>query len=131
MGYGMKKEDLIVRKSFATTHNNGELWAENLDSLYDFSDIVESKFLEDIKVIKRPSTPSIIAINLNQTKVTKNLALIIIQGLIDAGSSVRKVSFVGLDKEGLYIMKQVFKNYNINFVYQYFNDFVKAKDWLI
>jgi hypothetical protein len=127
----MKKDDLIVRKSFVIPHNNGEMWAEELDSLYNFSDIIQSKFLEDMKSIRRPSSPSIIAINLNQTMITKHLATIIVQNLIDAGSSVRKVAFVGLDKEGLCNMKQVFKNYNTNFTYQYFVDFARAKDWLI
>lgn len=127
----MKKDDLIVRKSFAISHNNGEMWAEELDSLYDFSDIVESKFKEDMKTIKKPSSPSFIAINLNQTMITEHLATLIIENLNDAGSSVRKVSFVGLDKKGLKIMKNIIKNYNISFVYQFFDDFIKAKDWLI
>lgn len=61
----MLKEDLIVRKSFAIAHNNGYIWIENLDSLYDFTDVVESKFLHDMKIIKKPSSPSAIAINLN------------------------------------------------------------------
>lgn len=127
----MEKDDLIVRKSFAISHNNGEMWAEELDSLYNFSDVVETKFLEDMKMIKKPSSPSIIAINLNQTMITKRLATIIIENLIDAGSSVTKVSLIGLDKEGINIMKKVFKTYNPNFAYKYFGDFVKAKDWLI
>lgn len=127
----MEKDHLIVRKSFAISHNNGEMWAEELDSLFNFSDIVESKFLEDMKTIRKPSSPSIIAINLNQTMITNHLATIIIENLIDAGSSVKKVSFIGLDKKSLNIMKKVFKNYNPNFVYKYFDDFVEAKDWLI
>jgi len=70
-GGEMKRENLIIRKSFAISHNNGDIWAENLDALYDFNDVVESKFLDDIKIIKRPSTPSIIAINLSETVITK------------------------------------------------------------
>lgn len=127
----MKKDDLIIRKSFTISHNNGEMWVENLDSLYNISDVAESKFLEDMKTIRRSSSPSIIAINLKQTMITKHLAATILENLIDADSSVIKVAFVGLDKEGLHIMKQVSKNYNINFSYRYFDDFVKAKDWLI
>ncbi len=126
----MKREDLIVRKSFSASHNNGELWAENLDALYDFEDVVEHKFLEDMKTVKRPSTPSIIAMNLNQTKITKHLATIIIEGLVDAGSSVRKVAFVGLEKEYVQLMKQVIKTHNVCFVYHFFDDFMIAKDWL-
>lgn len=127
----MLKEDLIVRKSFSAPHNNGYIWAENLDSLYDFTDVVESKFLEDMITIKRPSSPSAIAFNLNQTTVTENIATLIVDNLINAGNSVRRVCFVGLDKESLKIMKRVFKNYRVSFEFNFFDDFVKAKDWLI
>lgn len=129
----MLKEDLIVRKSFAIAHNNGCIWIENLDSLYDFSDVVESKFLDDMKIIKKPSSPSSIAINLNQTQITKDIGSLIVENLIDASftGSIRKVSFVGIDRKSLKIMKKIFCNYNVKFEYNFFNDFVKAKDWLI
>lgn len=120
----MRKEDLIVRKSFSASLNNGEIWAENLDSLYDFEDVVENKFLEDMKLIARPSSPSIIAINLNQTIITKHLSTLIIKNLIEAGSSVRKVAFVGITREDLALVKGVMKNYNPTFVYQYFDQMI-------
>ena len=126
----MQESDLIIRKSFSVSHNNGDMWAEDLDALYDFTEIVENKFMEDLKTIRRPSSPSVIAINLNQTVITQHLATVIFEGLISAGN-VRKVAFVGIDKEGLRIMKQTSKKYRTDFVYQYFNDFVIAKDWLI
>lgn len=126
----MKKEDLIIRKSFVLPYNNGELWAEELDSLYGFSEIVESKFLEDMKMIRRPSTPAVIAINLYQTLLTKHLAEIILKNLVDAGASVRKVAFIGLDREGLRMMKQEIKSSNANLVHEYFKDIDKAKEWL-
>lgn len=129
----MLKEDLIVRKSFAIAHNNGCIWIENLDSLYNFTDVVESKFLDDMKIIKKPSSPSAIAINLNQTQITKVIGRLIIENLIDASfiGSVRKVSFVGIDRKSLKIIKKIFCNYKVKFEYSFFDDFAKAKDWLI
>ena len=127
----MKKEDLIIRKSIIASHNNGEIWGVNSDGLYDFEDVVESKFLEDMKAIRRPSTPSGIAINLNQTVVSKHLAVVFMENFVGAGASVRKVAFVGLDKDSLHNMKQVIKTYDIHFAYQFFDDFMIAKDWLL
>ena len=127
----MQKEDLIIRKSFSISHNNGVIWGENSDALYDFEEVVESKFSEDMKTIKKPSSPSAIAMNLNQTAITKRLAAMIIENLIEAGFGVRKVAFVGLEKEHLHNMKQAIKNQSTGFVYRFFGNFVAAKDWLI
>lgn len=127
----MNREDLIVRKSFAISHHNGFIWAENLDALYDFADIVESKFLNDMKQIKRPSTPSMIAINLNETTTKENLAETIVGGLVDAGGSVRKVAFVGLRRKYISIMKQALNSHNAGFTFRFFDDFMEAKDWLV
>jgi hypothetical protein len=126
----MEKSDLIIRKSFSAPHNNGEIWAENLDSLYDFSEIVEGKFMEDLKIIRRPSSPSAIAVNLNQTVVTQSLITVILEGLISVGK-VRKVAFVGLNKESIHMIKRLSKQYKLDFGYQCFSDFVKAKNWII
>ena len=81
--------------------------------------------------IRRPSSPSAIAINLNQTMITKDLAALIVDNLIDAGSSVMRVTFVGLDKEGLKNMKKLLRNSVAAFSYKFFDDFAKAKDWLV
>jgi hypothetical protein len=127
----VKREDLIIRESFIASHNNGAIWAVNLDALYDFEDIAINKFLEDLKEIKRPSTPSALAINLKETAVTKRVAEAITDGLVQAGTGVRKVVFVGLEKESVRIMNHVMKNRDIGFACKYFSDFMEAKDWLI
>ncbi len=127
----MEHKGSYLMKSFALPHNNGEMWGSNLDALGGQTDALERRFLEDMAVIRRPSSPGIIAMNLYQTVVTQELADLMMAQLNDAGPRVTRVAFIGLDRSGLRHMKDAGKRHNVKFVHKYFADFVLAKDWLI
>lgn len=127
------RDKLIVRKSFAMAFAGGEIWFEQLDALSVYKDIIKEKFTEDLKTIRRPSSPSLIAINLNETVVDGEIVSLIISGLYDARKYIRKVVFVGLEGSGKSLVKAAVKQIQspMEFAYIFINDYEKAKEWLV
>ena len=127
------KEDLIVRESMSLFFGGGEIWFEQLDALSIHKDIILDKFMKDMETIKRPSSPALIGINLDETFVDKEIADTIISKLSQASQFVRKVVFVGLDSKGKKQMKKSIDNnlVPIRFVYTFINDYELAKEWLV
>ena len=103
--------------------NNGGLFTEN--------DVLAGRWEEDIAVIRRPSSPGVIAMNLCQTAVSAAQADKMMADLQAAGPRVARVAFIGLDRAGLRNMKDAGRRHGVTFVHRYFDDFVLAKDWLI
>lgn len=123
---------MIIRKSFKLTFNNAELWSGDFDGFDECYDLFQKKFLEDIDVIKRPSSPSLILLNLYGTTVTYELGSFIIDNLISVQSHLQKVAFSGLNSKSKKNVKKYFKNVNsdLQFSYSCFDDLQKAKEWL-
>ena len=123
---------MIIRKSFKLTFNNAELWSGDFDGFDECYDLFQKKFLEDIDVIKRPSSPSLILLNLYGTTVTYELGSFIIDNLISVQANLQKVAFSGLNSKSKKNVKKYFKNVNsdLQFSYSYFDDLQKAKEWL-
>lgn len=65
----ISKENIIIRNSFKLPFSGSEIWGEELDGLNIYTDVVIGKFLKDIVTIRKPSSPSLIAIHLNETLV--------------------------------------------------------------
>lgn len=103
----------------------------SLDGLNVYKDIARDKFLDDVKIIKRPSSPSLIAVHLYRTQLEDELANVIITKLHDAGNSVRKVAFVGLTRKGIKLVRSIIKKINITFISNFFSDYEKAMLWLV
>ena len=129
----ISKEDLIVRESMSMFFGGGEIWFEQLDALSIHKDIILDKFIKDMESIKRPSSPALIGINLDESIVDKEIADTIINNLSQSNRFVRKVVFVGLNSKGKKLIKQsIEKNINpLGFVYTFINDYEKAKEWLV
>ncbi len=127
----IEKEKLIIRKSFKITFKNGEIWAEELDSLSIHTEVAKKKFLMDLEQIKKPSMPAYISINLNETLVDENFAILLVNGLSSIRRPIMKVVFIGLDRKARKIFDNLFRTTPHNFIYTSINDFEKAKEWLI
>ncbi len=126
------RDKLIVRESFAMYYGGGQIWFEQLDALSVHKDIVWDKFLKDLEVIRRPSAPAFLAVNLNETLVEKDIAELIAGGLQQIERRILKVAFVGLDRDGRKLMKNaLLKDKEAKFVHHFFDDYEKAKEWLI
>ena len=126
------RDRLIIRESFAMYYGGGQIWFEQLDALSIHKDIVRDKFLKDLEIIRRPSTPAFLAVNLNETQVEKDIAEMIANGLWKVERQILKVAFIGLDREGRKLIKKALQSYvEDKFVYHFFEDYEKAKEWLV
>lgn len=125
------KENLIIRNSFKLPFSGSEIWGEELDGLNIHTDVVIDKFLRDMVTIRKPSSPGLIAIHLNETLVEENLVNIIVTELKKAENSIQKVVFVGLNRTSQKLMKSSIEILGISFVYAFINDYEKAKEWLV
>ncbi len=122
-----KYEKGFNKKSFSLYYNGGEIWAEGLDSLEDRKDLVIEKFKEDLKTISKPSTSSFIALNLDETVVTDDIIKLILDSFVNLGKPLKKVAFVGLDSK----YKRYIKKQSLPFQAVCFDDYEKAKEWLV
>ncbi len=125
------KEDLIIRNSFKLPFSGTEIWGEELDGLNIYTDVVIDKFLKDMATIRKPSSPGLIAIHLNETLVEERLVNIIVSELKEAEKSIQKVVFVGLDRTSQKLMKSFIEIVGVSFAYAFFTDYEKAKEWLV
>ncbi len=125
------KENIIIRNSFILPFSGCEIWCEELDCLNIYTDVVIDKFLKDMVTIRKPSTPSLIAIHLNETLVEASLANIIVSELKKSENSIQKVVLVGLDRTSQKLMKSLMETVGVSFAYAFINDYEKAKEWLV
>lgn len=126
---GLEKYELgLKKKSFSLYYHGGEIWCEHLDSFYEEKELLIHKFKEDLVAIKRPSTSSLIIVNLDESQVDIEILDFIISNLHTMNKSLQKVVFVGLNlKLRRYIKKS---NRETSFVMTCINDYEKAKEWL-
>ncbi|GKX65931.1 hypothetical protein [Inconstantimicrobium mannanitabidum] len=125
------KENLIIRNSFKLPFLGGEIWSEELDGLNIYTDVVIDKFLRDMVTIRKPSSPTLIAIHLNETLVEERLVNIIVTELKKADNSIQKVVFVGLNRTSQKLMKSSIEIVGVSFAYAFSNDYENAKEWLV
>lgn len=122
---------LIVRDSKMISFRNSDIWVEELDALAFHTQLVSEKFIKDMGMIKRSSTPSCLAFALYGTHIDEQLATLIADQLYDAGNNVRKVVFVGMEYLYKHLLKKKIKQSGSLYVYCFYSDFEKAKEWLV
>lgn len=125
------RDKLVIRESFKLAFSGGEIWGEELDGLNVYTDIVIEKFLKDMETIRKPSSPGLIAIHLNETLVEAVLASIIVTELVKAKQAVHKVVYVGLDRTAQKLISSMLEKELITFAYSFYSDYEKAKEWLV
>lgn len=118
------------KKSFALPFNNGEIWFEHLDGMYQYGELVRSKLAKDCEVFLKPSSPSAIGIVLFETNVTSEIADDLICVLTSPKKLFQRVCFLGTDKKIKKMLTERLKHTN-RFQYAFINDFEKAKEWLL
>ncbi|WP_167954947.1 hypothetical protein [Anaerosporobacter faecicola] len=118
----------VFKKSFSLYYNGGEIWAEHLDGIAERNTVMR-KYYMDLEQIRKPSSSSFIAINLDETKVDPNLLEQILTPLCQLNRPIKKVVLVGLDwKWKRYIRK---RKEELPFQVGLIDDFEKAKQWLL
>ncbi len=137
---GKKQNNILTKalpgmhkKSFAMYYGGGEIWFEQLDGMYSFTDEVMQKFIDDMPNIAKPSAPSLVAVNLDETVVDEKIVDLISDTYIKNSRYIHKVVFVGLGIYSKRLMKKAFKKRadEYQFAINYINDFEKAKEWLV
>lgn len=119
----------LKKKSFSMFFNGGEIWFEHLDSLYDQTELIKQKFMQDLLEIQRPSTSSFIAVILDESNINGEILDLIINGFSNINKQLRKVVFIGLTiKMKRYVKK---RSVNTNFMIICMDDLEKAKEWLV
>lgn len=119
----------LQKKSFLLYYSGGEIWVEHLDGLYGYTDLAIEKFEKDYIECKRPSLPALIAINLDETDVDEKLLNVLSERLLHGEKRFTKVVFVGANRSVKNKINHLFEE--ASFVYNFINDFEKAKEWLI
>lgn len=127
----ISRENIIIRNSFQLAFSGSEIWCEELDALNVYKDVVIERLLKDMVVIRRPSSPGLIAIHLNETLVEKDLINVIVTELKKAEHSIQKVVFIGLNRTTQKLMKCTMEIASVSFTYGFYNDYEKAKEWLV
>lgn len=109
----------------------GEIFFVQLDVLSYSKQLVMDKFKEDAVVFSRPSTTSLIAVNLNETYVDEEMAELFVSTFAGVKKHIQKIVFVGLDGEDRRMFKRLLKKRRTDFACGFINDYEKAKEWLV
>lgn len=124
---------MIIRQSFRISFNNAELWNGCFDGLGDSEELIRQKLADDMKEIRRPSSPSLILLNVYGTVLANDLTGFILEQLASAQPYVKKVAVSGLEwKYKNTMIKYIKKRQGpLPFAIAFFDDLQKAKEWLI
>lgn len=129
----MNNDDKVMyglnKKSFSMFFNGGEIWFEHLDGLYEHTNLALEKLENDYLQFKRPSLPSLIAFNIDDTLVSDELLNAIAEKLTNGTKRFTRVTFVGADKTVKRKLKKLL--YGAGFALKFIDDFEKAKQWLV
>lgn len=117
------------KKSFAMPFGNGEIWFEHLDGMYDHTDLALQKLAQDWLIWKKPSSPALLAVNLDETKLDNRLLTEIADKLFSPEKRLLRVVFVGVGRADVQKLKQAL--HGATFALGFENDFEKAKQWLV
>jgi hypothetical protein len=119
----------LKKKSFSLSYNGGEIWCEHLDALYDKTELLKQKFMEDLLQIQKPSSSSFIAVVVNESDIDGEILDQIINEFSNLKRQLRKVAFIGLTMKMKRYVKR--RSAHTNFLIICMDDLEKAKEWLI
>lgn len=117
------------KQSFSMYFGGGEIWFEHLDGMKEYTNLAIEKLEQDYHEFKRPSRPSLIAVNLDRTKITGPLIEAIAEKLLHGDKKFTRVVFVGVDRMNKRNIKKAL--FQAPFALNFINDFEKAKEWLV
>lgn len=128
--YSLCREDLhngLYVKSFAIGYAGGSIWIEHLDAM-DEEDLMP-KLTRDLREIRKPSTSSFLAVNVDKTPLSSETFSSILGALDAVDKPFLKVTFVGLAPK----LKRYANKHRggVHFVFACIDDFELAKEWLL
>ena len=117
------------KRSFALPYRGGMIWCEHLDALGDSTELALDKLRLDRERFQRPSSPSSIAIVLNETIQCEALLAAIADALLQTDKVFLRVCVIGADRKARRTLQAslVGKGFALSFL----EDFEAAKEWLM
>lgn len=125
------KQPGLDKQSFAMPFHGGMIWFEHLDALGGDDRIAQQKLEGDIPSMARPSAPALIAVVLNETRVTEALCGLLANAFVQQVKHAKKVVFIGMSMGEKSAMKRALKSHVTTFAYAFISDLEKAKEWLV
>ena len=119
----------LRKKSFSMYFGGGEIWFEHLDSLGARTDLALTKLAGDSRRFLQPSAPSLIAVNLDETRVTAALISALQSQLMQGGKRFTRVVLVGTGSVARIRLRRSLTG--APFALCFINDFERAKEWLV
>ena len=117
------------KKSFVLPYNGGEIWFEHLDGIYENENLVLEKLEMDIQLFLRPSSTSYICFVFDETKITEQIIIAVLNSITESKKHFMKIAFSGVDKKSKHRLKKELtgKGFGIGF----FEGLEDAKGWLL
>lgn len=119
----------VKKKSFTLPFGGGEIWFEHLDGMYQYTELVLKKLREDSKQFTLPSKPSLIGFVPDETIITEEVTDAIADVLC-GGKRFTRAAFIGADREIRHLLQRSLLGRS-HFSKGYFDDFERAKEWLV
>lgn len=117
------------KKSFAIPFGGAEVWCEHLDGIHEYTELAIEKLHNDYNEFKRPSMPSLIIIDVDETVVSDALVEEIAKTLLSDGKVITRVCFVGADRKLKKKFTAALKD--ARFVLGFNRDYQKAKEFMV
>ena len=117
------------KKSFELNYNGGTIWCEHLDSMGNMEAEVIRKFEEDYKMFSRLSVSSYMIVNLDETTITEQIVVSIVNGITECKKRFLKIAFVGVGRKEQKQFGMIMKKTGITV--SCLQDYEKAKEWLL
>ncbi len=123
----------IIRESFAMPFGGGKIFFSELDGLGENKTLVMDKFERDMKTLKKPSATSLAGLHVKDTAIDREMAQSMLHGLNGEGQHLKKVAVVGLAFWNRLLWRRLKRAMDppARFVCGFFEDFEKAKIWLV
>ncbi|MGN0367672.1 MAG: hypothetical protein ACI4EK_02730 [Wujia sp.] len=120
----------VKKKSFVLPFGGGEIWFEHLDGMYQYTELVLQKLKQDAKIFSLPSKPGLIGFVLDETVIEQSVLEEIVRILCEGKKQYRKIAFIGAEKKVKRYLKHALSG-RANCMIEFFEDFEKAKEWLV
>lgn len=121
-----------LRPSATFPYRDGEFWIGRLGSFGRDTELLKRKIQETERLLSQPSSPSVVVFDLFDTKVTYEIARLLIDSLLRLRPRLEKVALVGVSWSGKMNMKRYLtrSGLKLDIPVKHLSGLENAKEWL-
>lgn len=121
-----------LRPSTTFPYRGGEFWIGRLGNFGRDTELLMAKIAETERLLSRPSSPSVVVFDLMDTKVTYEIARVLIDSLLRLQPRLKKIAFVGVSWSGKMNLKRYLtqSGLRLDIPFKYLSGLENAKEWL-